>query len=104
MHTLKEDCNTCQHPTPDKPVRNILNFCGEILVNIVKSQAITPTCLVESLQVVFKACSARVEYLHCSVTTRKVPSKVGFLAEPATSSGTSTAPISAVNVTKSILE
>lgn len=22
MHTLKEDCNTCQHPTPDKPVRH----------------------------------------------------------------------------------
>ena len=69
-----------------------------------QSQVVIPTYLMESLPVVFKACSARVEYLHCSVTTRKVPSKVGFLTEPATSSGTTTAPISAVNVTKSILE
>ena len=58
----------------------------------------------KSLPVVFKACSTRVEYLYCSVTTRKAPSKVGFLTEPATTSGTTTAPISAVNVTKSILE
>ena len=59
----------------------------------------------DSLPVVFKACSTRVEYLHCSMAAHKVPSKVGFLTEPSsTAAGTTTAPISAVNVTKSILE
>ncbi|XP_065918030.1 coiled-coil domain-containing protein 180-like isoform X2 [Dysidea avara] len=84
VHALNDNCYTCKHPSPDKP-------------------AVTPSDLMNSLATIFGACSKRVEYLHCSVTAHKAPSKVGFLTESSTSNA-SPAPISAVNITKSILE
>ena len=102
VHTLNDNCYTCQHPNPDKPVGDG-NYKNHNMAHASFPQAVTPSELINSLATLFGVCSKRVEYLHCSVTTHKAPSKVGFLTESSASNATP-APISAVNVTKSILE